>query len=175
MTMHGFVLICQTFHVLYYNVWLCVTLDDPLFHCMTMFDSGRLNWTLYDSAWPCIWLCITLYDSEWFWMTLFESVSLTWDPFWLYYTLFHSEWERGRQRKKERERLFFFKFRTFVKHFQTIKIFHMIQMFSEVFILFNKSQLCLPLCKLRIYAQILCILTYDPTLDITVKSGLHIF
>ena len=58
---------------LYYNVWLCVTLDDPLFHCMTMFDSGRLNWTLYDSPWPCM----SLYHPLWLWMILNYSFGIS--------------------------------------------------------------------------------------------------
>ena len=67
MTMHGFVLIFQTFHdpllqcvtlcysvllwmPLYFTVWLCLTLKDSIGHCMTLHDP--------------VWLCITLYDSE---------------------------------------------------------------------------------------------------------------
>ena len=58
---------------LYYNVWLCVTLDDTLFHCMTMFDSGRLYWTLYDSARPSM----SLYHPLWLWIILNDSFGIS--------------------------------------------------------------------------------------------------
>ena len=62
---------------LYYNVQLCVTLDDPLFHCMTMFDSGRLNWTLYDSPWPCM----PLYYPLWMILNYSFGISLSILPY----------------------------------------------------------------------------------------------
>ena len=74
---------------LYYNVWLCVTLDDPLFHCMTMFDSGRLNWTLYDSPWPCM----SLYHPLWLWMILNYSFGISFiniDCVLIFFLLFYS-------------------------------------------------------------------------------------
>ena len=72
---------------LYYNVWLCVTLDDTLFHCMTMFDSGRLYWTLYDSARPSM----SLYHPLWLWMILNDSFGISFlniDCVWLCFHFF---------------------------------------------------------------------------------------
>ena len=52
-------------------MWLWVTLGDPLFHCsMSMFNSVRLNWTLHDP----VWICITLYDSEWLFWNSFTDI-----------------------------------------------------------------------------------------------------
>ena len=72
---------------LYYNVWLCVTLDDTLFHCMTMFDSGRLYWTLYDSARPSM----SLYHPLWLWIILNDSFGISFlniDCVWLCFHFF---------------------------------------------------------------------------------------
>ena len=88
---HGPVLCYVT---LWSSAWLY---DTPLLLCMTMFDSIRLDLTLYDSTCPCmtlndsfeisfnnvdpIWLCLARFDSWlilfnhlWPWLTMFNSV-----------------------------------------------------------------------------------------------------
>ena len=72
LTCHDPAVRCAT---MYYSRWLCMVLYNPLLHGMTMTNSVRLNWTLYDCVWP--------------WMSLNESFGTSgrcssWSPFrWL--------------------------------------------------------------------------------------------
>ena len=89
MTMHNFVWICITFNesfwlcmtlfdcvlscvTLCYSAWLFMILHNALLHFMTMFAYARVNYTLYESVWPCMTLKNSFY--------LFYSVlhGLTW-------------------------------------------------------------------------------------------------
>ena len=77
MTMHGFVLIFQTFH-------------DPVLQCVTLCYSGWPFISLYDYVWlwktqlDIVWLSMTLYVSVSPFMTLLESVSLILTVFWFF-------------------------------------------------------------------------------------------
>ena len=58
-----YVTLCDSFLLfisLYYFVWLCMIVYNPLLHPMTT-DYVWLCKTLLDT----VWLCMTLYDSEW--------------------------------------------------------------------------------------------------------------
>ena len=133
---------------------------------MTINDYILLHMTMYDY----VWVCMTMLDYEWLFMTMFDYV-------WLCMIMCTYVWLCMRKKKKAILKTFSYFFHLFetIKFFQTIYIFFHDSNVFNVFILFNKPWLCLPLFNLclplftfvhlclplinwRIYAQILCLL-----------------